>query len=215
VSVREKIQAIALAKKVPFLVHFTRSENIPSIMQHGLVPMSIANDIGLKPTINDQLRLDGRLNGTSLSISFPNGQLFYRLRKENPDTAWAVLAISASVLWSKDVLFCRHNAADTRVSKVSSDTLRQAETFTSLFEELEGVESRLEQGIKDCDPTDVQAEALVMEPIEPEFILGALFNDKATLDAFTPHFGKRKLILHEGRKGVFANRTYYRKFGGG
>jgi hypothetical protein len=184
VSVREKIQAIALAKKVPFLVHFTRSENIPSIMQHGLVPMSIANDIGLKPTINDQLRLDGRLNGTS-------------------------------VLWSKDVLFCRHNAADTRVSKVSSDTLRQAETFTSLFEELEGVESRLEQGIKDCDPTDVQAEALVMEPIEPEFILGALFNDKATLDAFTPHFGKRKLILHEGRKGVFANRTYYRKFGGG
>ena len=214
-SVREQIQAIALAKKVPFLVHFTRSENIPSIMQHGLVPMNMANDLGLNPTINDQLRLDGRLNGTSLSVSFPNGQMFYRLRMDNPDVAWAVLAISPSVLWSKDVLFCRHNAADTRVSKVPSDVLRQPETFTSLFDEIDGLKSRSDQGIKACDPTDVQAEALVMEPIEPEFILGALFNDKATLDAFTPHFGKRKLILHRGQKGVFANRTYYRKFGGG
>lgn len=54
-----------------------------------------------------------------------------------------------------------------------------------------------------------------MEAIEPEFILGALFNEKETLEAFTPHFNKRKLILHRGQKGFFANRTYYRKFGGG
>lgn len=117
-TVREQIQAIAVEKKVPFLVHFTRSENIPSIMRHGLIPMGMANDLGLNPQINDQLRLDGRLNGTSLSISFPNGQMFYRLRKDNPDVSWVVLAISTSVLWSKDVLFCRHNAADNRVSKV-------------------------------------------------------------------------------------------------
>lgn len=214
-TLRENIQAIALDRKIPFLVHFTRVDNIPSIMQHGLVPMTVAKEIGIYPVINDQLRLDGRLNGTSVSISFPNGQMFYRLRMENPSISWAVLAISTSVLWSKDVLFCRHIAADARVSKVSSDTLRQSETFSSLFEEIEDFQSRSEQGIKDYDPTDVQAEALVMEKIEPEFIIGALFNDKKTLDQYRVNFGKRKLILHQGRKGFFANRTYYRKFGGG
>ena len=209
------MQAIALAKKIPFLVHFTRSENIPSIMKHGLIPVGIANNLGIKPKINDQLRLDGRLNGTSLSISFPNGQLFYRLRKENPDVSWTVLAISTGVLWSKDVLFCCHNAADNRISRVTSDALRQPETFEALFGDVDGLAKRADQGLRSFDPTDVQAEALVMEKIEPEFILGALFNDKETLEALSPHFGKRKLILHRGQKGFFANRTYYRKFGGG
>ena len=216
--VREQIQEIALSKKIPFLVHFTRSENIPSIMKHGLIPVGIANGLGINPTINDQLRLDGRLNGTSLSIAFPNGQMFYRLRKENPDVSRTVLAIATSVLWSKDVLFCRHNAADNRVRKTESDLLRQPQTFGGLFQEIEGIQARSEQGIRDFDPTDVQAEALIMEPIEPEFVLGALFNDKETLDELKPHFGIRKLILHRGQKGIFCKSNIlseiWRRLGG-
>ena len=212
---REKIQEIALARKVPFLVHFTRVENIPSIMQHGLLPISVARLRGLNPAINDTARLDGRLNGTSLSIAFPNGSMFYRLRKENPEVDWVILALSPSTLWSKDVLFCRHNAADVRVSRVESNVLRNPGSFDGMFEAIEGHESRDEQALKSFDPTDVQGEVLVMEPIEPEFIVGALFNTTTSKDAHAPHFGRRQLIVHGGRKGLFANRTYYRKFGGG
>lgn len=84
-----------------------------------------------------------------------------------------------------------------------------------MFSEIEGHESRSEQGLRSYDPTDVQAEVLVMESIEPEFIVGALFNEARIKDAYRQHFGLRKLIIHQGRKGLFANRTYYRKFGGG
>ncbi|WP_423606538.1 DarT ssDNA thymidine ADP-ribosyltransferase family protein [Sphingomonas sp. MS122] len=212
---REKIQEIALARKVPFLVHFTRAQNVPSILKHGLLPRSFAQKIGLDPVINDAERLDGRLDGTSVSIAFPNGSMFYRLRNANPDIDWVILAISPSVLWSKKVLFCKHNAADSRISQVSSEDLSRAEAFEDMFAEIEGHESRSDQGLKACDPTDVQGEVLVMEPIEPEFILGALFNTDAARDAYQIDFGRRKLIVHKGRKGLFANRTYYRKFGGG
>jgi hypothetical protein len=84
-----------------------------------------------------------------------------------------------------------------------------------MYDEIDGHPSRADQGLKDFDPTDVQAEILVMDVIEPVFILGALFNDIETRDQYSQHFGRRKLIVHSGRKGVFANRTYYRKFGGG
>ena len=212
---RDEIQSIAIERKVPFLVHFTRSENVQSILQHGLLPVAHARANGISPAINDQERLDGRLNGTSLSIAFPNGNLFYRFRKDNPETDWVVLAISPSVLWSKQTLFCKHNAADVRVSKVASSNLETPAAFRGMFDEIDGFESRAEQGIKSCDPTDVQAEALVMEPIEPEFIIGALVNSDSQKIANQAYLGKRKVLVHRGRKGVFANRTYYRKFGGG
>lgn len=212
---REQIQAIALKRKIPFLIHFTRADNIESIIRNGLLPVSIAYERGINPKINDQHRLDGRLNGTSLSLSFPNGSMFYKLRNENPSIDWVMLAVSTSVLWSKDVLFCRHNAADKKVSQVDSDILRSPEAFEEMFSEEIGSDERLDQGLKDCDPTDVQAEILVMEPIEPEFIVGALFNEDRVRDSLKKHLGLRKLLVHRGRKGLFANRTYYRKFGGG
>lgn len=212
---RSRIQEIAIEREIPFLVHFTRAENVASILQHGLLPVGGAGERGINPVINDAARLDGRLNGTSVSIAFPNGSMFYRLRQENPGVDWVILALSTSILWSKDVLFCRHNAADARISRVPSADLRTPETFRSMFEEIEGHESRLDQGLKPCDPTDVQGEILVMQEIEPQFILGALFNTNEAQKKYGVPFGRRKLIVHKGKKGLFANRTYYRKFGGG
>ncbi|MES2337832.1 MAG: DarT ssDNA thymidine ADP-ribosyltransferase family protein [Pseudomonadota bacterium] len=212
---REKIQEIALARKIPLLAHFTRAENVQSILTHGLLPVSVAHSRGIHPTINDQHRLDGRLNGTSLSISFPNGSMFFKLRNENPETDWVILAVSNSILWSKNVLFCRHNAADKKISQADSGVLGAPEAFEAMFEEIDGHESRVVQGIKSFDPTDVQAEVLVIDSIEPEFVLGALVNEDRVKDSLQPHFGRRKIIVHPGRKGFFANRTYYRKFGGG
>lgn len=212
---REEIQKIATDRKIPFLVHFTRVENVQSIMQNGLLPISKARDMGITPAVNDEKRLDGRLNGTSLSIAFPNGSLFFKLRNNFQDIDWVVLAIHSSVLWSKKTLFCKHNAADSSISGISDDILQSAEAFNSMFNEIEGFDTRAEQGLKVHDPTDVQAEVLVMDSIEPEFILGGLFNNNIVRDNYSKYFGKRKLLVHEGKKGVFANRTYYRKFGQG
>jgi len=70
--------------------HFTRANNLPDIIKHGIYPISRIAEIGVTPEINDELRLDGRLDGISLSIAFPNSRMFYKYRQENQPEALLV-----------------------------------------------------------------------------------------------------------------------------
>ncbi|MDQ1155226.1 DarT ssDNA thymidine ADP-ribosyltransferase family protein [Brevundimonas sp. SORGH_AS_0993] len=208
---KAKIQATAAQLNIPNLVHFTRASNIPLIMQHGLQPVAAFEKLQIAPAINDELRLDGRLPGISTSVGLANDKMFYSLRQQNPGVEWAVLAISRKVLWEKDVLFCRHNAADARISKLGDNELRSHEAFLSMFSEIDGHPSRGDQKLKPFDPTDVQAEALVMEPIQVDFILGAAFEDASTKAKYEGLF--KKTLLNGKGKGYFANRKYNREYG--
>lgn len=207
---RQAIQAHATAIKIPFLAHFTRVANLPSIMRHGLYPISRAAQNGIKPEANDELRLDGHKDASSLSIGFPNYKMFYKYRLENPGVEWAVLGIEPSVLWTKDCAFCCHNAADARVSCLPPAQLKTPEAFIRMYEEIEGVQSREEQRLKPFDPTDGQAEVLVFDIIEPEFIGGAIFENSAIRDAYLEILGDRQVLVSAKNKGVFASRGYVR-----
>lgn len=207
---RQAIQTHATEIKVPFLLHFTRAANLPSIMQHGLYPVSRADEIGAAPQINDELRLDGHRDGTSLSIAFPNYRMFWKYRQDNEGVEWVVLAIRPSVLWLKDCAFCRHNAADARISCQPLQQLKTAAAFTGMFDEVEGIQSRQEQRLKTFDPTDGQAEVLVFDVIEPNLITGAVFENAATRDVYQGILGNRKILVNRAGKGCFAARSYVR-----
>lgn len=209
---RQAIQVHATAIEVPYLLHFTRVTNLPSIMAHGLYPIARAHEIGVAPDVNDQLRLDGYRNGTSVSIAFPNSQMFYKYRKDCEGVDWAVLVLHRSVLWTKDCAFCRHNAADARISGLPLAVLKTPQAFSGMFDEIEGHKSREEQKLKGFDPTDVQAEILVFDVIEPQYILGVVFEKDAVRNAYAAHLGERKSYLHANSKGVFASRGYARKY---
>jgi hypothetical protein len=196
--------------KIPWLVHFTRVENLPTIMEYGLYPIGRASEIGLAPAINDQYRFDGHSDSTSVSIGFPNSQMFYKCRKADPDVDWVVLILSKKILWSKKCAFCCHNAADARISGQPLDKLTKLAAFQGMYEEIEGVSSRHEQKLKTFDPTDVQAEVLVFDVIAPEFIRSAVFNKKNVKDRFEHYLGDRKVYLNPKEKGMFASRTYSR-----
>lgn len=209
---RQAIQAHAAAVQVPYLLHFTRATNLPSIMAHGLYPISRAHEIGAVPDINDQLRLDGHRNGTSVSIAFPNSQMFFKYRNDCNGVDWAVLVLHPAALWTKDCAFCLHNAADARISGLPLAVLKTPQAFNGMFDEIEGHTSREEQKLKAFDPTDVQAEVLVFDVIEPQYILGAVFEKTAVRDAYAAHLGERKSYLHANNKGMFASRGYVRKY---
>ncbi|WP_224363387.1 DarT ssDNA thymidine ADP-ribosyltransferase family protein [Hyalangium versicolor] len=207
---RQAIQARANSINVPYLLHFTRVVNLPSIMQHGLYPVSRVATIGVTPQINDELRLDGHLDGTSLSIAFPNHRMFWKYRHANEEVEWVVLAVDPSVLWLKDCAFCRHNAADARISCQPINQLKTPAAFTGMFEEIEGLKTRQEQRLKPSDPTDEQAEVLVFDVIEPSLIFGAAFENAATRDAYQGSLGNRKILVQRERQGYFAARSYVR-----
>lgn len=71
------IRSLIAERNIPCLVHFTQIENISSILQNGILPRTL-----LAPGyhFNDEMRLDGFSESISLSISFPNWQMFYRCR---------------------------------------------------------------------------------------------------------------------------------------
>lgn len=212
---KQAIQALSGELKIPYLLHFTRAANVPSIMAHGLYPIGRAHEIGAIPAINDQLRLDRHQNGTSVSIAFPNSQMLYKYRMDEQNKAvdWAILVLHPAMLWTKDCAFCRHNAADARISNQPLPVLKTPQAFSGMFEEITGHMTREEQKLKAFDPTDVQAEVLVLDVLEPKYIIGAIFEKGTVRDALLPHLGDRKTYLHANNKGMFASRKYARTWG--
>lgn len=209
---KTQIREIATQLEIPYLVHFTRATNLDSIFANGIYPISRTNEIGVTPAINDAMRLDGRRDGTSTSIAFPNCQMLYKYRMDNQGVEWAILVLKPSILWVKDCAFCKHNAADARISSQPLQTLTTAQAFQGLFHEIEGVTPRAEQNLKPHDPTDVQAEVLVFGVIESELIAGVVFDSTATKTKYSATVSDRKTWVHANNKGLFASRNYARKF---
>ncbi|WP_394293737.1 DarT ssDNA thymidine ADP-ribosyltransferase family protein [Aeromonas rivipollensis] len=206
-------QAIAqttTAIDIPYLIHFTRVTNLPSILQHGIYPLSRTHEIGIIPNINDTLRLDGHKDATSLSIAFPNCRMFWKYRQDNPNVDWVVLAIHQSVLWTKNCAFCRHNAADARISGQELNQLRTHASFVGMYDEMPELQSRHEQKLKSYDPTDVQAEVLAFDIIEPNLIIGAAFNKATVKAAYEHHLGNRQVLLSRDGQDYFAARSFVR-----
>jgi hypothetical protein len=169
------IQEIVRSRQIKHLTHFTRVENLDSIVTHGLLPRSSCKSKNVQFLANDEYRHDGQ-DATCASISFPNYKMFYRLRQRDPSVKWAVIGLSPSILWTKDCAFCATNAANVEMTSIPIDQRKGGAAFERLFEE-RGKVKRLEARIPDSYPTDPQAEVLIFSPIEPRFILGVAFDD--------------------------------------
>jgi hypothetical protein len=143
------------------LLHFTKLRNVSSIVRHGLVPVSefAAHGIPVDHR-NDHSRIDGHLGATSLSVSFPNYRMFYRLRCERPDEGWAVLAFPLSVLWTFHCAFYPTNAAANSMRILPPDSQGDAGALAQLFGDRPGVR-RNSLTLEGHETTDPQAEVLV------------------------------------------------------
>lgn len=71
------IQGFVVERKIKYLVHFTRIENLSSIMSYGLIPVASLSERRIDYVNNDLYRIDGFENATCLSIQFPNYKMFH------------------------------------------------------------------------------------------------------------------------------------------
>lgn len=81
-----------------------------------------------------------------------------------------------------------------------------------MYDEIEGIPTREEQSLKVFDPTDVQAEVLVFDVIEPQYIVGVIFEKGCVRDGYLQHLGDKRTYIHANNKGMFASRGYARKY---
>jgi hypothetical protein len=163
------IEAFATERQIRFLMHFTRLENLDSILAKGLVPR---DQLEKEDGCNDDVRLD-RTNAICASIEFPNYLMFYKLRQQNPGTEWVVLVINASVLWSTRVAFCQCNAASNVVTAIPLEDRMSLQAFQEMYGDFEE-KRRASLDIPVKYPTHPQAEVLLLDGVSRNAILGVI-----------------------------------------
>ena len=157
-----QIQQFCTERGITKLFHFTRIENLRSILREGLLSRETLDTRGQQYCFNDEYRLEGHKNAVCLSISFPNYKLFYKYRVESGNhIQWIVLHIDAKVLWRLDCAFFHTNAAASAMTSISLDEHKEFNALEAMF--LNAPEKR--RALDNNEPTDPQAEILVFSPI--------------------------------------------------
>ena len=185
-----QIQRFCEESGIKTLCHFTRIENLNSILQEGLIGRSHLEERGQK-NFNDPKRWDRHKEAICLSISFPNYSLFNkfsRLDENSPAdySKWVVLLLKVNVLWELDCAFQQENASSNTIRHDSLEEKKKPEALEDLFvnsycDTKGNVYKRVSQEIPSHYPTHPQAEVLVFDQIRIEYIKEVHFFEKSAL----------------------------------
>lgn len=163
------IQQEVESKGITRLFHFTHTNNLSSILTKGIIPRENLELDKADFVFNDDVRLDGHKNANCISISYPNAAMFYKCRQKIKGD-WVLLSIAPRVLWEKTCSFYPCNAASASVSSLNPKDLVGVQSLKNMFLEPQNSDTRASLGLTNEYTTDVQAEVLVFNKIEPEYI---------------------------------------------
>jgi hypothetical protein len=166
-------QEIIYERDITELLHFTRTKNIESIKEHGLLtPKELRLRRIWLSTRNDRIRGD-MINGTCLSVTFYNHYLLNAF-KEKYNEKFCIIIIKPEILSTKKCYFHDINAASKKFEMSSKEYLTSADAFEGMFaskvDTKHGSRHR-PPSMNSNEPTDVQAEIIVAENIEPKYII--------------------------------------------
>ena len=180
---QSQLQQICTERHIRTLIHFTRIENLSSILQQGLLGRSFLEKRGQPFEWNDEQRLDAHKEAVCLSISFPNYQMFFSVRErkkkanEANDSQWIVLLLDANILWELDCAFFQENAASNPADGItpSLEQRKTSSALTGMFVEdyVNRQGSRVSRQVLQISnnyPTNPQAEVLVFDSIPTRYI---------------------------------------------
>jgi len=170
---KNDIKKIIEQRNIKYLVHFTQTDNIESILKHGLLSRDEASLQEIDVCFSDPYRFDNRTNSINLSIMHPNYSMFYSKRM-NIAGDWAVLLISPEVLYENNCEFSPTNAATGCNLSDSTESFSNMFSESALNNALHEV-TRKDTGIPDFCTTDPQAEVLVEGTINPNKIMAIAF----------------------------------------
>lgn len=180
--------------------HFTQETNLSAILKHGLLPRNLLQQRGIAFVSNDTMRLDNAQEATSVSISFPNYKMFYRLRQNDTSVRWIVLSIQPEILWTANCAFCKTNAASNSVRFRDRRARATLEALQDMFADYPG---KHRGDIPDSYPTSPQAEVLVFDPIPVSMIRSVCVPTDHDLHRVLAQAGRIECVV---KPGVFDKR---------
>lgn len=198
----------AMRRNINHLVHFTCADNIESILENGLLTRECLEYEEMEFDFNDEYRIDEVRDSVSLSVTSPNYKMFYPIRLTHPEKEWVVLKLDAIKVLQLDCAFCYTNAASSEINYIPIDQRRTYEAYLSLFDEEHTEYSRKQLNLSDDEPTNPQAEILVLESIPVEYIEYAFFQNKSVYDKYKHLFyGLQVYPWYD--KGIYYGRHDY------
>lgn len=195
---RHKIRRAAENRGVGALYHFTLKDNLPSIMENGLLSSKDLADTDIDYWATDDARWDDTPQAISFSIDSINNAMFDAKRNDRR-RHWVILEVERKVLWTHSCRFCSRNASSSAMRNFSS-FLGGPRGFDSMFEDQE-VFVITEKGyrfrrdyyqIPKNLPTWNDAEVQVLQPVHQGLITEVLVGDKklkAWAAGLTQQFG--------------------------
>lgn len=202
----QSIRSYCKERGISRLFHFTRIENLSSILEHGLLGRQQLGNLHLStpPKTNDNDRFDGFPDALCLSISYPNYKMFYKLSMDNQGQ-WVILLLDSYILWEFDCAFFETNAASLIVRNMDISHRKEYSSFVNLFGDRPGIK-RQDIPLSDQYTTDPQAEVLVFEPIPPEYFISVYFFDETAKQNWL----RQTRICRYPPKRLIANPGYFR-----
>lgn len=166
------------------LIHFTPVTNLPSILENGLIPRVLLEQMGTDFVYIDNYRYDGKEH-INLSITNPNIRIFFKFRKQIP-IDFVVLTIDISVISKYKHSYRATNAASNRAMSCSVEAL---------------FSGNRPEGYQNNWTTDNQAEVLVDETISPEYILSVQFpvEGNEPSDSIRQYLNEAKRVIEQNK----------------
>lgn len=197
------IEGILSKRKISELMHFTKIENLTSIINHGLLSVEQLNEAGIQYHFNDAKRYDGRKNCICTSVEFPNPANLKTFRDKYPECSWAIIILDAQLILNHSCFFAEHNAATTYI-KNDIKSRQSPEAFERMFAEVvqgkTNADGKVEKYTRkqmhndiSCLPTSYQAEILVENYIEQEFIKGVIFMNDNDMKKYQNMLAAKKI----------------------
>lgn len=177
-KIADHISAVVEARNIENILHFTLLENLPGILQNGLLSRSVLENAGYDVLASDADRLDGEDGAISASISCFYPKMFEAKRYRSGNAAWVILAFDPSLLSNYHCLFYR-NGASTNATKYEQGKRYGGFALERLFDDCSmlmdprGTGFREAHGLPLGWPTFPDSEVQVMNPVHPDYLLGA------------------------------------------
>ena len=190
-------------RNITKLIHFTCLDNLESILTNGLLTRKYLNEHQIEYHYNDEKRLDDIQDSISLSITSPNYKMFYKIRSHHIDHSYIVLELDPSYVLELNCAFCYKNAASNEISSIPLKDRETKAAFIQLFKDRLDCPKREDLCLLDKEPTDPQAEILVLENIPVKAIKKVYFHTYATLNQYATLLDQYHIDYEQGKDSGF------------
>ena len=207
-------------------VHFTKVDNLESIVMRGLMPLSLMNGVPKEESARKLNRYEGT-DAICLSVEFPNYRTFYHRRCVESDKAWCVLLLDArKVIERYEPQYYWTNAASKSFLEPCFNAGNRndpcsAQAFDGMFYQTEAPNRFLTVTpragfIPDKYPTNPQAEIQIYDKITPDCISLVVFEDQESVARYQAafSFGAPACTVDQCELNYFAPRADWQEWRG-